>query len=86
MVVSLPAIALAVVLLYTTFARLAFPYDLEWMEGGVLTHASRLADGQGREQGGRRRQDAEPADHGVASLRMRRRGPIAASVARPLPQ
>ncbi|MBT8493653.1 MAG: hypothetical protein KJO07_11385 [Deltaproteobacteria bacterium] len=46
-VVSLPAVALALVLIYTTFARIGFPYDLEWMEGGILTHASRLADGQG---------------------------------------
>jgi hypothetical protein len=26
--------------------RLAYPYDLEWMEGGMLCHALRLADGQ----------------------------------------
>ena len=27
--------------------RLAYPYDLEWMEGGLLGHAARLADQQG---------------------------------------
>jgi hypothetical protein len=28
-------------------ARLPFPLDLEWMEGGMLTHAQRIASGQG---------------------------------------
>lgn len=27
--------------------RLPFPLDLEWMEGGMLTHAQRIASGQG---------------------------------------
>src|ERR1700724_1957007 len=27
--------------------RLAYPYDLEWMEGGMLGHALRLAQGEG---------------------------------------
>jgi hypothetical protein len=36
-----------VALLLWVFARrFVFPYDLEWMEGGMLTHALRLADGQ----------------------------------------
>lgn len=29
------------------FGRVAYPYDLEWMEGGVLAHAQRIADGSG---------------------------------------
>ena len=45
--VSLPGVALAWVLLYTVFARLGYPYDLEWMEGGLLTHSARIANGQG---------------------------------------
>src|SRR5512136_1903627 len=28
-------------------ARASFPLDLEWMEGGVLIHAQRIAHGQG---------------------------------------
>jgi hypothetical protein len=27
--------------------RFAYPYDLEWMEGGLLQHAQRITDGQG---------------------------------------
>lgn len=29
------------------FGRIGYPYDLEWMEGGLLTHAQRIADGSG---------------------------------------
>jgi hypothetical protein len=46
----LPFIALAaaafVVLARVFLLRLAYPLDLEWMEGGTLTHAYRLAHGQ----------------------------------------
>jgi len=35
-----------VVLARVFLARLRYPLDLEWMEGGVLTHALRLASGQ----------------------------------------
>jgi hypothetical protein len=28
-------------------ARFTYPYDLEWMEGGLLQHAQRISDGQG---------------------------------------
>jgi hypothetical protein len=34
------------VLLYTVARRLVYPYDLEWMEGGMLAHAARLTEGQ----------------------------------------
>ncbi len=47
---EIPMLAMAVgmfVLLYRTVApRLTYPYDLEWMEGGMLLHAARIADGQ----------------------------------------
>ncbi|MGZ3406102.1 MAG: hypothetical protein ACXVAN_06625, partial [Polyangia bacterium] len=33
-------------LLWVFWRRFAFPYDLEWMEGGMLAHALRLANGQ----------------------------------------
>jgi len=47
LLVSLPGVALTWVLLYTVFARLGYPYDLEWMEGGLLTHAARISEGRG---------------------------------------
>jgi hypothetical protein len=48
----LRAVALALaawfvaLLLYVFARRFAYPYDLEWMEGGMLDHALRLAAGQ----------------------------------------
>src|SRR4051794_17011093 len=48
----LRAIALALaawfvaLLLYVFARRFAYPYDLEWMEGGMIAHALRLANGQ----------------------------------------
>jgi hypothetical protein len=48
----LRAVALALaawfvaLLLYVFARRFVYPYDLEWMEGGMLTHALRLAHGQ----------------------------------------
>jgi len=47
LVVSIPALVQLGLLLYTVARRLAYPYDLEWMEGGMLNHALRLSDGQG---------------------------------------
>ena len=45
--VALALAAWFVALLCYAFARrFAYPYDLEWMEGGMLAHALRLADGQ----------------------------------------
>ena len=49
---TLRAVALALaawfvaLLLWVFLRRFAYPYDLEWMEGGMLGHALRLADGQ----------------------------------------
>ena len=33
-------------LYYIFFSRAAYPYDLEWMEGGMLLHALRVVDGK----------------------------------------
>lgn len=41
-----PALAQLGILAYAVARRLPYPYDLEWMEGGMLTHAARLAEGQ----------------------------------------
>lgn len=47
---ELPLLALSafiVTLLLQTFsARVGYPFDLEWMEGGMLHHAQRVMDGQ----------------------------------------
>ena len=33
--------------LWVAFHRLTYPLDLEWMEGGMLMHAVRIAEGKG---------------------------------------
>lgn len=43
---AVPGLVQLGVLLYTVARRLPYPYDLEWMEGGMLAHAARLAEGQ----------------------------------------
>src|SRR5712692_2235180 len=43
--VASAALATAV-LLYVFARRLTYPYDLEWMEGGMLCHALRLMEGK----------------------------------------
>ena len=44
------ALALAVwfvaLLCYVFARRFAYPYDLEWMEGGMIAHALRLVEHQ----------------------------------------
>lgn len=42
-----PGIGQLVLLCSAMFRRWSFSYDLEWMEGGLLTHAKRVADGVG---------------------------------------
>jgi hypothetical protein len=42
-----PGLAQVGLLFYAMVARVAYPYDLEWMEGGLLGHADRLAHHQG---------------------------------------
>ena len=42
------AIALyALTYLGVVAARIGYAYELEWMEGGLLTHAARISDGSG---------------------------------------
>jgi hypothetical protein len=44
---AIPGLIQLALLLYTVAMRFAYPYDLEWMEGGLLVHAQRIADGDG---------------------------------------
>ena len=44
---TLPALGQLALLFFTMLSRFSYPFDLEWMEGGLLTHALRIADGQG---------------------------------------
>ena len=43
----LPGLGQLLILCIAMFGRIGYPYDLEWMEGGLLTHAQRIADGAG---------------------------------------
>src|SRR5262244_1076103 len=43
---ALLAAAHLVLFLYVVGRRLVYPFDLEWMEGGMLLHAKRIAQGQ----------------------------------------
>jgi len=47
MLVALPALYQLQLLIHAIAGRVAYPYDLEWMEGGMLHHALRIRDGQG---------------------------------------
>lgn len=47
LVLAIPGLAQLWLLLAAVLARYGYPYDLEWMEGGLLTHAQRIADGVG---------------------------------------
>jgi hypothetical protein len=47
LVLAIPGLAQLWLLWATVLARYGYPYDLEWMEGGLLTHAQRIADGVG---------------------------------------
>ncbi|MCE9579374.1 MAG: hypothetical protein K8W52_39995 [Deltaproteobacteria bacterium] len=47
LLIALPALWQVATLLYTITQRVAYPYDLEWMEGGMLHHAQWIADGDG---------------------------------------
>lgn len=46
-IVVLPALYQLYLLSTAITGRLAYPYDLEWMEGGILHHAQRIHDGRG---------------------------------------
>lgn len=43
---AVPGLVQLGLLLYAVARRFAYPYDLEWMEGGLLAHAARLDAGQ----------------------------------------
>jgi len=42
-----PAVWQLAMLVHAIGGRFSYPYDLEWMEGGLLQHAQRISDGQG---------------------------------------
>jgi hypothetical protein len=44
---AMPAVYQLVLLGIAISGRVAYPYDLEWMEGGLLHHALRLSEGHG---------------------------------------
>lgn len=46
-ILALPALYQLALLATAIAGRAGYPYDLEWMEGGLLVHAQRLADGHG---------------------------------------
>jgi hypothetical protein len=47
LLLAAPALYQLVLLATAIHGRLDYPYDLEWMEGGLLHHAERIRDGQG---------------------------------------
>lgn len=47
LLVALPALYQVALLVTAIAGRAAYPYDLEWMEGGLLHHAQRIRDGAG---------------------------------------
>jgi hypothetical protein len=47
LILATPAIAQLFLLFAAIGGRFLYPYDLEWMEGGLLHHAQRIADGEG---------------------------------------
>ncbi len=46
-IVALPALYQIILLSTAIGGRLTYPFDLEWMEGGMLHHAQRIHDGLG---------------------------------------
>jgi len=46
-IVALPALYQIGLLVTALHGRFGYPYDLEWMEGGMLHHAQRIRDGSG---------------------------------------
>ncbi len=47
LLVALPALVQIVLLATAIAGRISYPYDLEWMEGGMLHHAQRIRAGEG---------------------------------------
>ncbi|NOY05279.1 MAG: hypothetical protein GXO82_01380 [Chlorobi bacterium] len=46
-VLVLVAVSFIVVYVALALSRIAYPYELEWMEGGILDHVARLLSGKG---------------------------------------
>lgn len=46
-VVAIPAVYQLALMISAIAGRIAYPYDLEWMEGGMLHHALRIQTGHG---------------------------------------
>lgn len=47
LLVALPALGQLWLLCVAVWGRFFYPFDLEWMEGGMLAHAQRIVDGAG---------------------------------------
>ncbi|HEU0032393.1 MAG TPA: hypothetical protein VFQ53_17295 [Kofleriaceae bacterium] len=47
LVLALPSLVQILLLVSAVSGRFGYPYDLEWMEGGMLHHAQRIRDGTG---------------------------------------
>ena len=47
LLLALPALWLLATLAWAIAHRVFYPYDLEWMEGGMLHHAERISEGSG---------------------------------------
>ncbi len=42
---GLVGVAFILLFLFVALSRISYPYEIEWMEGGLLTHAARLLEG-----------------------------------------
>jgi hypothetical protein len=47
LLLAVPALWQIATLVWAVTHRIGYPYDLEWMEGGMLHHAQRISDGAG---------------------------------------
>ncbi|MGE0869343.1 MAG: hypothetical protein AB7P03_12310 [Kofleriaceae bacterium] len=47
LIAGVPALYQLILLCTAISGRVAYPYDLEWMEGGMLHHAQRISSGEG---------------------------------------
>jgi hypothetical protein len=46
-IAALPGLGQLVLVAVAVVGRVGYPYDLEWMEGGMLAHVARIAEGAG---------------------------------------
>ena len=84
-VAALAAAAQLGLLLYGFARRLLFPFDLEWLEGGMLCHALRLMDWSSTSCPSRRIPRSLVRSELSARARARRRRRAARAVGRPRP-